>query len=116
MLFIYYPKCSTCIKAKKFLDENNIAYLPRDIVNENPSFDELKKWYLQSGLELKKFFNTNGKVYKDLDLKNKLDILSDDEKLKLLASNGMLVKRPILVDDKFILVGFQANKWLEKIK
>lgn len=111
MLFIYYPKCTTCQKAKKWLDENNIEYTERHIVENNPSYQELKAWYEKSGFPLKKFFNTSGLLYKGMELKNKLPLMSEDEKLKLLATNGMLVKRPILVADEKIFVGFKESEW-----
>lgn len=116
MLFIEYPKCTTCQKAKKFLVNNNVDFTDRHIKEENPTYDELKLWYEKSGLPLKKFFNTSGLLYKSMDLKNKLPQMSDDEQLKLLSSDGMLVKRPILITDTSILVGFRENEWLEAIK
>ncbi len=116
MLFIEYPKCTTCQKAKKFLMDNGVNFTSRHIKEENPSFDELKKWYTQSGLPLKRFFNTSGLLYKSLDLKNRLPQMSEDEQLKLLATDGMLVKRPILIADDTILVGFRESDWLEAIK
>lgn len=109
--FICYPKCTTCQKAKKWLDDNKIEYELRDIKLNNPTLDELTKWYKNSGLPLKKFFNTSGLLYKSLDLKNKLPSMSEDEMLKLLASDGMLVKRPLLVGDDFVLVGFKEAEW-----
>ena len=112
--FICYPKCTTCQKAKKWLDDNKIEYELRDIKLDNPTLEELTEWYNQSGLTLKKFFNTSGLLYKSLDLKNKLPTMTDDEMLKLLSSNGMLVKRPLLVGDDFVLVGFKENEWSEK--
>ncbi len=115
MFFICYPKCTTCQKAKKWLDDNKIEYEYRDIKNENPTIDELTKWYKKSGLPLKKFFNTSGLLYKSLDLKNKLPTMSDEEMLELLASDGMLVKRPILVSTDFVLVGFKEQEWKEQI-
>lgn len=111
MLFIYYPKCTTCQKAKKWLDENNIEYTERHIVENNPSYQELKAWYEKSGFPLKKFFNTSGLLYKEMELKSKLPLMSEDEKLKLLATNGMLVKRPIIVADEKIFVGFKESEW-----
>ncbi len=111
MLFIYYPKCTTCQKAKKWLDENNIEYTERHIVENNPSYQELKAWYEKSGFPLKKFFNTSGLLYKEMELKNKLPLMSEDEKLKLLATNGMLVKRPIAVAGEKIFVGFKESEW-----
>lgn len=113
MKFICYPKCTTCQKAKKWLDENNIEYEIRDIKLENPSFEELNEWYRKSGLPLKKFFNTSGLLYKSLDLKNKLPEMSEDEMLSLLATDGMLVKRPLLIGDDFVLVGFKEVEWKE---
>ena len=109
--FICYPKCTTCQKAKKWLDDNKIEYEFRDIKLDNPTLEELTKWYKRSGLPLKKFFNTSGLLYKSLDLKNKLITMSEDEMLKLLASNGMLVKRPLLIGDSFVLVGFKEAEW-----
>lgn len=114
MLFICYPKCSTCQKARKWLDEHNIKYTERHIVDDNPSYDELKKWYETSGLPLKRFFNTIGLVYKDMQLKDKLPEMSEEEQLKLLSTNGMLVKRPLLVDGDTVLVGFRESGWAEK--
>lgn len=116
MLFIGYPKCSTCQKAKKWLDGHNIKYTERNIKEENPTYDELKKWYEKSGLSLKKFFNTSGVLYKEMQLKDKLPTMNDDEMLKLLATNGMLVKRPLAVDAQNVLVGFKENEWEEKIE
>lgn len=115
MLFIYYPKCSTCIKAKKWLDEEGVKYTERHIVEENPSFDELKEWWEKSGLPLKKFFNTSGMLYKEMQLKDKLPGMSEEEQLKLLSTNGMLVKRPIVVSGKTVLVGFKEADWSEKL-
>ncbi len=109
--FICYPKCTTCQKAKKWLDDNGIGYELRDIKLDNPTLDELTVWYKQSGLPLKKFFNTSGLLYKSLDLKNKLPTMTDEEMLKLLATDGMLVKRPLLVGDDFVLVGFKEVEW-----
>ena len=111
MLFIEYPKCSTCKKAKKWLDTNNVTYTDRHIVEDNPSYDELKRWHQKSGLPLKKFFNTSGMLYKEMQLKNKLPDMSEDEQLKLLSENGMLVKRPIIVADEYVLVGFKEAEW-----
>ena len=113
--FICYPKCTTCQKAKKWLDENKIEYDFRDIKLDNPTLDELKAWWDKSGLPLKKLFNTSGLLYKSLDLKNKLPTMSDDEMLSLLASDGMLVKRPLLIGDGFVLVGFKEILWGEKL-
>ena len=112
--FICYPKCTTCQKAKKWLNDNNIEYELRDIKLENPTFDELTAWYKISGLPLKKFFNTSGLLYKSLDLKNKLPEMTEDEMLNLLSSDGMLVKRPLLIGEDFVLVGFKDAVWAEK--
>ncbi len=112
--FIHYPKCSTCKKAKKWLDDKNIPYDERDIKKENPSYDELYNWQKMSGMPLKKFFNTSGLLYKELNLKDKLPSMSEEEQLKLLASDGMLVKRPLVVGDDFVLVGFKEESWNEK--
>ena len=113
--FICYPKCTTCQKAKKWLDDNQIAYELRDIKLDNPTLDELAAWYSQSGLPLKKFFNTSGLLYKSLDLKSKLPTMSEEEMLALLATDGMLVKRPILISDDFVLVGFKESEWENKM-
>lgn len=115
MLFICYPKCSTCQKAKKWLDEHNIEYTERHIVEDNPTYDELKKWYVISGLPLKKFFNTSGLLYKEMNLKDKLSNMSEKEQLELLATNGMLVKRPLIVKGDAVLVGFKETEWIEKL-
>ena len=109
--FICYPKCTTCQKAKKWLDDNRVEYELRDIKLDNPTLDELTEWFKNSGLPLKKFFNTSGRLYKSLDLKNKLPSMSEDEMLALLATDGMLVKRPLLVEDDFVLVGFKEAEW-----
>ena len=111
MLFICYPKCSTCQKARKWLEEHGVEYTERHIVEENPTYDELKKWYEMSGLALKKFFNTSGMLYKEMQLKDKLPAMSEDEQLQLLATNGMLVKRPLLVTGDTVLVGFKEAEW-----
>lgn len=116
MLFIQYPKCTTCQKAKKWLDDNNIQYESRHIKEENPTYDELKSWYEKSGLPLKKFFNTSGLLYKSMNLKDKLPEMSEEEQLNLLATDGMLVKRPIIVSDNVILTGFKEKEWEEKLK
>ena len=116
MTFICYPKCTTCRKARKWLDENQIEYAFRDIKTENPAFDELAAWHKLSGLPLKRFFNTSGLLYKSMELKNKLPDMSEDEMLKLLASDGMLVKRPILVGGGFVLVGFKESEWASRLK
>lgn len=115
MLFLYYPKCSTCQKAKKWLDEHNISYTERHIVEENPTYEELKQWYENGDLPLKKFFNTSGMLYKEQKLKDKLPTMSEDEQLKLLATNGMLVKRPLIVDGNIVLTGFKEKEWTEKL-
>ena len=113
--YICYPKCTTCQRAKAWLDANNISYELRDIKFERPTLDELTEWYGKSGLPLKKFFNTSGLLYKSLDLKNKLIEMSEKEMLELLATDGMLVKRPILVGDGFVLVGFKEAEWQEAV-
>jgi arsenate reductase len=111
MLFLEYPKCSTCQKAKKWLDAQQVVYTDRHIVENHPSCEELKEWYDKSGLPLKKFFNTSGKLYKEMELKDKLPAMSEEEQLNLLASNGMLVKRPLLVDGDKVLIGFKEAEW-----
>ena len=116
MLFLEYPPCSTCQKAKKWLDSHRIDYTPRHIKEENPSFEELSAWYASSGLPLKKFFNTSGLVYKALELKDKLPTMSEDEQLRLLATDGMLVKRPLIVGENFVITGFKEAEWSEKLK
>ena len=113
--FICYPKCTTCQKAKKWLDDNNIDYELRDIKEDNPTFEELSKWYKMSGLPLKKFFNTSGLLYKSLELKDRLSAMPEEEQLKLLATDGMLVKRPLLIGKDFVLVGFREKEWNEKL-
>ena len=113
--FICYPKCTTCQKAKKWFDDNKIEYELRDIKLNNPNVDELTEWYNKSGLPLKKFFNTSGLLYKSMELKTKLPTMTEDEMLKLLATDGMLVKRPILVSDDFVLVGFKEAEWKDII-
>lgn len=115
MLFVCYPKCTTCQKAKRFLDENGLKYDERNIKEQNPTIDELKDWHKVSGLPLKKFFNTSGMLYRSIELAKKLPSMSEDEQLALLASDGMLVKRPILVTDNTVLVGFKESEW-EKLK
>lgn len=110
-IFIQYPKCSTCKKAKKWLEENGVEFIDRNIVNESPSIVELKKWIETSGKEMKKWFNTSGLKYKEMNLKEKLANMTDDEKLELLASDGMLVKRPILITGKGVCVGFKEDEW-----
>lgn len=115
ILFVEYPKCSTCQKAKKWLLENQVEFEERHIVEDNPSKEELKAWYEKSGLPLKRFFNTSGMKYKELKLKDKLPDMSEEEQLELLASDGMLVKRPVLVGDDFVLTGFKEEEWTEKL-
>lgn len=114
--FICYPKCTTCQKAKKWLDDNDIEYKLRDIKEDNPTFEELSKWYKMSGLPLKKFFNTSGLLYKSMGLMDKLSAMSEEEQLKLLSTDGMLVKRPFLINEDFVLVGFKEKEWVEKVK
>ena len=116
MIFICYPKCSTCQKAKKWLDEHTIDYTERHIVSGNPSYEELKEWYRISGLPLKKFFNTSGLLYKEMQLKDKLAAMSEDEQLALLATNGMLVKRPMVIGDDLVLLGFKEDEWIKVLK
>ena len=111
MLFIEYPKCSTCKKAKKFLDDNNIKYEERNIKNENPTEIELSKWIKKYNIEIKKLFNTSGMKYRELNLKEKLPNMTDEEKIKLLASDGMLVKRPLLINDDNIVIGFKEKEY-----
>jgi arsenate reductase len=115
MLFLWYPKCTTCQRAKKFLDERGASYTERHIKEENPTLDELRSWQRASGLPLKKFFNTSGMLYRELGLKDKLPGMGEEEQLELLASDGMLVKRPILVGDGFVLTGFHQGEWEEKL-
>ena len=113
MLFVNYPKCSTCRKAKKWLDEHDIEYESKHIVEDNPTAEELRAWWEISDLPLKRFFNTSGMKYRELKLKDKLPDMSHDEQLNLLASDGMLVKRPIIIDDNIVLVGFKQKEWEE---
>ena len=113
MKVLVYRKCSTCMKALKWLDEHNINYEERAIKEENPTYEEPKKWYAKSGLPLKKFFNTGGMIYKEMGLKDKLKDMSEDEQLKLLATDGMLVKRPLVIGDDFVLTGFREKEWIE---
>lgn len=115
MIFLEYPRCTTCQKAKKWLDEHNVIYNDRHIVENNPSYDELKDWYVRSGLPLKKFFNTSGLLYKEMQLKDKLPDMSEQEQLELLATNGMLVKRPLIIEDNMVLVGFKEAEWAEHL-
>lgn len=116
MLFLQYPPCSTCKKAKKWLDENGLSYTDRHIKEDNPSYEELKTWYEQSGLPLKRFFNTSGLAYKSLHLKERLPDMTEEEQLQLLASDGMLVKRPLLVTDHAVLTGFKEAQWAELLE
>lgn len=109
--FIEYPKCSTCKKAKKWLEENKIEFVDRNIIQETPTVDELKEWIEKSGQEIKKWFNTSGLKYKELNLKEKLITMNDKEKIELLASDGMLIKRPLLISEKVILIGFKEEMW-----
>ena len=113
--FICYPKCTTCQKAKKWLDDNKIEYELRDIKEDNPSYEELAAWHKMGGLPLKKFFNTSGLLYKSMELKDKLHSMSEEEQLKLLATDGMLVKRPLAIGEDFALVGFKESEWSEKL-
>jgi arsenate reductase len=115
MLFVQYPKCSTCRKAKNWLDEHDIEYESRHIVEDNPTAEEIEKWYGKSGLPLKRFFNTSGKIYRENKIKDKLPDMSEAEQFELLATDGMLVKRPIVVGDDFVLVGFKVKEWEEKL-
>ena len=115
MLFVCYPRCSTCKKAQKWLDENGLSYTYRDIKEDNPSLEELTTWYKKSGLDIRRFFNTSGQLYKSMSLKDKLPAMTVEEKLRLLSTDGMLVKRPILVYGDTVLVGFKENEWEEKL-
>lgn len=115
MLFVHYPRCSTCKKAKKWLEENNLEFDEKDIVEDNPTFEELNKWFEKSDLPLKRFFNTSGMKYRELKLKDKLPDMSEKEQLELLATDGMLVKRPIIVTDDVVLTGFKVKEWEEKL-
>ena len=115
MTFVCYPKCTTCQKARKWLDENGISYELRDIKTENPSAQELEQWYRRSGLPLKKFFNTSGLLYKSMELKDKLPGMTEEEMLHLLAMDGMLVKRPLLVGEETVLVGFKEAEWAQRL-
>ena len=116
MLVLVYRKCSTCIKALKWLEANNIVFEERPIVEQNPTYEELKAWYQMSGLPLKKFFNTSGMIYKEMKLKDKLPQMTEDEQLQLLATNGMLVKRPLVVGENFVLTGFKESEWNEVLR
>ena len=113
--FICYPKCTTCRKAEKWLDDNKIEYKLRDIKNDNPTLEEIIAWYKMSGLPLKKFFNTSGLLYKSMGLRDRLPELPEEEQLKLLATDGMLVKRPLIIGNGFVLVGFKESEWEEKL-
>ena len=115
MLMICYPRCTTCKKAQKWLDDKGIAYTYRDIKEENPALSELTEWYERSGLDIKRFFNTSGQLYKSMALKDKLPSMSVEEKLSLLSTDGMLVKRPLLIGDDFVLVGFKEKEWEERL-
>ena len=116
VLFVEYPKCTTCKRAKKFLVENNIEFDDRHIAEENPTKEELKEWLLKSGLPINKFFNTSGVLYREMQLKDKVKTLKEDELLDILATNGMLVKRPIIISDDIVLVGFKEEEWMGKLK
>ncbi len=115
MLVLVYRKCSTCQTALKWLEEHSLKFEERSIVEENPTYEELKEWYVKSGLPLKKFFNTSGLIYKDMGLKDKLGAMSEEDQIRLLATNGMLVKRPLVVGEDFVLTGFREKEWEEKI-
>lgn len=115
VLFVEYPACSTCKKAKKWLDDHGIVYTDRHIKEQNPTVEELREWQKKSGLELKKFFNTSGMLYKEMKLKDRLPQMSEEEKYELLASDGMLVKRPLVIGDDFVLVGFREAQWTEQL-
>lgn len=116
MLFVEYPKCSTCQKARKWLEENGFSFESRNIKTESPTYEELKVWYAQSGLPLKKFFNTSGMLYKSMQLKDKLPEMEEEAQLQLLAGDGMLVKRPIVIDGETVLVGFREKEWVQRLK
>lgn len=116
MLFVEYPKCSTCQKAKKWLESNGVEFTDRHIIENNPNKEELKAWLEKSGMPLKKFFNTSGMKYRELELKDKLPLISEEEALEILASDGMLVKRPVLVGDDFVLTGFREKEWEARLK
>lgn len=115
MLFVQYPPCSTCQKAKKWLDANSVSYTQRNIKEDNPTYEELKEWYSMSGLPLKKFFNTSGLLYKSMNLKDKLPSMTEDAQLRLLATDGMLVKRPLIINGETVLTGFREAEW-EQLK
>ncbi len=116
MIFLHYPKCSTCKRAKSWLEERGISFEERHIVENNPTYEELKEWHQRSGLPLKRFFNASGLLYKSMQLKDKLESMSEEEQLRLLATNGMLVKRPILVCEDTVLVGFREGEWWGRIR
>lgn len=116
MIFLEYPKCSTCKNAKKWLDDHGISYSDRHIKEQNPTYDELRAWHIRSGMPLKKFFNTSGLLYQSMNLKEKLPSMTEDEQLRLLASDGMLVKRPLVVSDDLILIGFRPEEWERTLK
>jgi arsenate reductase (glutaredoxin) len=116
VLFVEYPRCTTCRRAKKYLEENNIEFIDRHIAEENPTKDELKVWLKKSGLPINKFFNTSGVLYREMQLKDKVKTLPEDELLDILSTNGMLVKRPIIVKDDTVLVGFKEEEWAEKLR
>jgi arsenate reductase len=115
MFFVEYPKCTTCKRAKNWLDEHGIEYTDRNIKEENPTYDELKEWHKLSGQPLKKFFNTSGMLYRSMELKSKLDTMSEEDQLKLLSSDGMLVKRPIIIKDGKVIVGFKSEEWEKEL-
>ena len=115
MLFLQYLPCSTCQKAKRWLDDHGIAYTPRHIKEEKPTVEELRQWIARSGLPARKFFNTSGMLYKQMNLKDKLKEMTEDDQLKLLATDGMLVKRPLVIGDNFVLTGFKEKEWEEKL-
>ncbi|MBB6715420.1 arsenate reductase family protein [Clostridium gasigenes] len=116
IVFIEYPKCTTCIKAKKFLEYNKLEFTDRHIVENKPTKDELREWLIKSGLNINKFFNTSGKLYREMELKDKVKVLDQEELLEILSTDGMLVKRPIIVTDEVVLVGFKEEQWVEKLK
>lgn len=115
MIFLEYPKCTTCKKAKKWLEEHKVSFTDRDIKLDNPTAEELKTWYTRSGMPLKKFFNTSGNLYKELGLKDKLPTMSEEEQLDLLVTDGMLVKRPLIITEEFVLIGFKEQEWEDKL-
>lgn len=115
MIFLEYPKCTTCKKAKKWLEEHKVSFTDRDIKLDNPTAEELKTWYTRSDMPLKKFFNTSGNLYKELGLKDKLPTMSEEKQLDLLATDGMLVKRPLIITEEFVLIGFKEQEWEDKL-